>query len=586
MVKAVIFDLDDTLYPEREYVSSCARAAAVHAAGDDAEKREQYEREMSDIVQASPFGVIDRFCENHEGAAKSELLDVYRAHVPEISLYDDVLPCISELKKRGIKLGLLTDGRPTGQRNKILSLGLSEFFDGIIVTDELDEDLHYRKPDRRAYDMLCAELGVSADDADKVLVVGDNPKKDFVVGKHGYITVRVLRDGLYSNEQYADGVKERFTVDTLDGLQNVIDGLSEKPIRVLQVLSGLNYGGVSAAIMNYYRKIDRTKVSFDFTTTLATGRHEEEIERLGAKIYRLPNKSKHPFKYVRALKKIIKKNGYDIVHSNTNSASAFLDLYAAKRAGCKVRIAHSHNSSCLIKWQHRLFKPLLPTVATERFACSPDAAKWLFGKKKSYKLINNGIDFEKLAFDAQKRNEVRQAMGWENNVVLGNVASFQERKNQRFLIELMPELIKRIPNVTLVLVGNGRMQEQLKSLCGQMGLTERVRFLGARDDVYNLLQGFDVFCFPSVFEGLALAYIEALASSLPTVISHGVPLVDFGNVKQLPLDKALWIEQIQKAAEDSKDRKALSEEEIAGSGYDIKTLASELLCEYKRLTDD
>ncbi|MDE6029926.1 MAG: glycosyltransferase family 1 protein [Clostridiales bacterium] len=356
-------------------------------------------------------------------------------------------------------------------------------------------------------------------------------------------------------------------------------------IRVLQIVAGLNYGGVSAAIMNYYRNIDRTKVQFDFTTTAAGGRFEEEIKQLGGNVFLLPNKSKHPFKYVKQLKKIIKQGNYDIVQSNANSASAFLDLYPAKRAKCKIRIAHSHNSNCLIKWQHKIFKPLLPSVVTNRFACSAAAAEWMFGKNKDYKLINNGIDFDKYAFDLEKRAAVREQMQWGDDIIIGNVGSFQERKNQRFLIELMPKLLQVLPNARLVLIGRGDTQQQLKELCTQLNVNDSVDFLGARNDVDMLLQGFDVFCFPSTFEGLALAYIEALASALPVIISDGVPFVQFGNVSRLPLIHEQWIDRIQTSAQNVANRTAFTAQEIADSGYDIKTLAAELLNVYEELTN-
>lgn len=220
MIRAVIFDLDDTLYPEREYVISCARAAAVFAAAGDENKREEYEKEMEGTVAESPFGVIDRFCEAHENIDKTELLKAYREHVPEISLSSEVKETLTSLKKQGYKLGLLTDGRPVGQRNKIAALGISDVFDEIIITDELDEDLHYRKPDRRAYDMLIASLDVKAEET---LVVGDNPKKDFAIGKYGYTTVRVIQGGLYAKEDYREGVKEHYAVNSLDELIGVIE---------------------------------------------------------------------------------------------------------------------------------------------------------------------------------------------------------------------------------------------------------------------------------------------------------------------------------------------------------------------------
>ncbi len=348
-------------------------------------------------------------------------------------------------------------------------------------------------------------------------------------------------------------------------------------IRVLQVVGSLNYAGIESVIMNYYRNIDREKVQFDFIATSQGGRFEDEIRSLGGKIFYLPSKSKHPFKYMNGLEKIIRENKYDIVHSNTNSASAYLDLKPAKKAGCKVRIAHSHNSSCLVKWQHRLFKPLLPGVVTHRFACSEPAAKWLFGKNKDYEIINNGIDFDKFAFNREKRNEVRNAQKWDDSFVIGNVASFQERKNQRFMVELMPELLKSIPNAKLVLVGEGETKNKLRQLCEELDIADKVEFLGIRNDIDMLLQGFDVFCFPSFFEGLAVAYVEAIASGLSVIISDGVPYVEIGNnVTRLPLESEKWLAQIKQVAEHVSSRRPLTEEEKESSGYDIKKLARKL----------
>lgn len=358
-------------------------------------------------------------------------------------------------------------------------------------------------------------------------------------------------------------------------------------IKVLQVVGDLNYGGVEAVIMNYYRHIDHNCVQFDFITTTQNGRFEDEIRQLGGNIFRVPRKSKHPFQYIKRLSNIIKENKYDIVHSNTNSASAFLDLYAAKKGGCKVRIAHSHNTSCLVKWQHYLLKPLLPTVVTNRLACSDEAAKWLFGNNKNYRIVNNGVDFDKFGFDNEKRNAVRESLKWQDDFVIGNVASFQDRKNQRFLIELMPELLKKIHNAKLVLVGKGDTQNDLIKLSKEIGVEESVEFLGTRDDVDKLLQGFDVFCFPSLFEGLAVAYVEAIASGLPVIISDGVPYVNIGNaVTRLELDKDKWVEKILHINENHSHREPFSYEERVRSNYDIKILADNLKNYYLGLVDN
>lgn len=349
-------------------------------------------------------------------------------------------------------------------------------------------------------------------------------------------------------------------------------------IKVLQVIGSLNYGGIEAVIMNYYRHIDKRKIQFDFITTASGGRFENEIREMGGQIYCLPSKSRHPFRYIKQLTRIIKENNYDIVHSNTNSASAYLDLYPAKKAKCKVRIAHSHNTDCLVKWQHKLLKPLLPSVTTHRLACSKAAAEWLFGKNQDFKIINNGIDFKSFMYNEQVRYAIRENLSLQDTFVIGNVASFQERKNQRFLIEMMPEILREVSSAKLVLIGSGTTEYELKELTQSLGVDENVLFMGNRSDVNILLQGFDVFCFPSLYEGLGVAYVEAMASGLPVIIANGVPLIDFSmNVTQLPLDKSVWLQTIVNIAKSAGGgRLTVSAENWQRTGYDVHVSAKEL----------
>lgn len=353
-------------------------------------------------------------------------------------------------------------------------------------------------------------------------------------------------------------------------------------IRVLQVIGDLGFTGIPVVIMNYYRNMDRSKVQFDFIATNPGGRFEEEIRQLGGNIYYLPPKFRHPFKYMKGLKKIIKANNYDIVHSNTNSASAFLDLYPAKRAKCKVRIAHSHNNGCNIKWQHYIFKPLLPMVANVRYACSKEAGKWMFGNKK-FELINNGIDFEKYKFNQQKRTEIRQENNWQDNYIIGHIGSFQERKNQRFLVEMMHDLLKQIPNAKLVLIGDGETRQAIEELANNLGVKNNIEFLGNRLDTVELIQGFDVFCLPSFAEGMAMVLIEAQVAGLACFVSKAVPYVTLDNtnpVTQIELNKANWIQEICEYKAKNIQRHPLSQELMDTSDYNIKNLTNILLEKY------
>lgn len=223
MIKAVVFDLDDTLYPEREYVRSGFRAVAdmLEARG----KAGAFD-ELDALFEKDREGVFDRYADSR-GVDAKELVELYRTHAPDIKLFDDVLPALAELRDNGYKLGIITDGRPQGQRAKIAALGLETVVDKIIITDELGE--RYRKPSEKAFELMCEELCVSPDE---MLYVGDNPKKDFAIKKSLPVkTVRVYRGGLYGAEPYADGIKEDESISSLAEISQAvaaIDGAKEE----------------------------------------------------------------------------------------------------------------------------------------------------------------------------------------------------------------------------------------------------------------------------------------------------------------------------------------------------------------------
>ena len=353
-------------------------------------------------------------------------------------------------------------------------------------------------------------------------------------------------------------------------------------IKVLQVIGSMNYGGIESVIMNFYSHIDREQVQFDFISGPAPGRFDKVAESLGAHVYHLPVKSRHPLRYVKQLSKIVSENGYDIVHSNTNSASAFLDLWAAKRGKCKCRIAHSHNSSCIVKWQHYLLKPFLPLVVTDRLACSDAAAKWLFRKKDPYVILPNAIDFKKFDYDPQVRKTIRAELGLDQDgqeFAIGHIGSFQERKNQKFLVSLMPEILKSIKNTRLIFVGEGETKQSVYELCTELNVADKVIFLGNRSDVEKVLQAFDVFAFPSQFEGMSVAYLEAACSGLPVVVSDTIPAAAIAdNIFRLPLQKDLWIDKILSFR--NRERSSVLKS-IADSEYNIDVAAEKLVDFYR-----
>lgn len=339
--------------------------------------------------------------------------------------------------------------------------------------------------------------------------------------------------------------------------------------KVLQMTGSLGFFGIESVIMNFYRNIDRTQIQFDFVVSEDAGRFDDEVAAMGGKIFRLPSRSRHPFAYSKALIKIIKENGgYDIFHCNTNSAGCFVDMRAAKKAGIKIRIEHSHNSDCMMKIQHYLFKPFLKTVVTDRIACSVLAAEWMFGSADDCKILPNAIDLERYAFDENIRNEMRLKLDFSNNYVIGHIGSFQDRKNQALLVEALA--LTKTVNAKLVFVGTGETKEQVKNLAKERGVFDKIVFLENRNDINQLMNAFDVFAFPSKFEGLGVVTVEAQANGLPCILSDKVPaqaLTDLCEIVPIDNGAELWAKAIDefsfKARKNENDK-------LIEAGFDIK----------------
>jgi len=235
----VLFDLDDTLYPEFSYVKSGFRAVA-RTLTSDTTTQDVLVTEMLELFASSPSGVFDRLLErfSHTDWARdasksiSRMLHAYRTHSPDIELYADVVPTISLLRWHGMKLGVITDGRADGQHAKLDALGVSRLVDVVIVTDSLGPGRRYWKPSTRPFELALSELGVAAANA---VYVGDNPSKDFHgPSRLGMRTVHIRRsDALNLYEQKAVGGQNWLHAD------HVIDDLDDLP-RLLQEWSWLD----------------------------------------------------------------------------------------------------------------------------------------------------------------------------------------------------------------------------------------------------------------------------------------------------------------------------------------------------------
>lgn len=293
-------------------------------------------------------------------------------------------------------------------------------------------------------------------------------------------------------------------------------------IKVLHIVNLMNRGGIETYIMNVYRTIDRSKIQFDFiVNVMEKCDYDDEIYALGGNIYHITRKKDSIIKNFMQIYKIIKKNNYKIVERHTDSALAFLDVIAAKWGGARKVYVHSHNNYTSIPLIHKLCRPFLNILSIDRLACSKDAGKWLFNKKK-FTVIHNAIDVNQFTFNNIVRDDIRKKYNLKDKIVIGHVGRFMKQKNHMFLIDVFNQIYKMNDNAILMLVGTGELENEIKAKVKDYELDNNVLFMGLRSDVNNLLQAMDCFVFPSLFEGLGIVLIEAQAAGLKCFTSENV----------------------------------------------------------------
>lgn len=298
--------------------------------------------------------------------------------------------------------------------------------------------------------------------------------------------------------------------------------------RVLHLVGGMQPGGAENWLMKLLRKADRNVLQMDFCVAmLQKGRYEEEIESLGSKIVRIPIK---PFlTYQHRLARILRKNQYDVVHSHGWLFSGIV-LKVANHCNVPIRIAYCHTTrdeyraSLYRKLYAGLMKHLIMKHATHCLACCSEAASTLFGPEwnstDKCRLLYTSVDVEEFR-PGQSPTVKKGDFGIPSDaVVIGHVGTFRLAKNHTFLLDIAAEIIKRGERAFFVLAGDGELRTETEAKAQRLGITDRVVFVGTRDDVPQLMMHlFDVLLFPSVYEGMPLTLVEAAAAGLRVVCS-------------------------------------------------------------------
>ena len=290
-----------------------------------------------------------------------------------------------------------------------------------------------------------------------------------------------------------------------------------------------NPGGVENFLMNYYRRMDRSSVQLDFLFNFPEpAAYEAEIVELGGRVFRVTPRRQNREVFRKELEELFQEHApeWSAVWVNVSSLANIDYLKTAKKYGIEKRIIHSHNSrnmdSKLRGLLHYWNREKVGKYATDFWACSEEAARWFYNGSlmKKAVVIHNAIDTDRMRFDGEKREKIRSEHGWEGLSVIGNVGRLHFQKNQGFIIDVFREYHRKYPESVLVLVGQGEDKEELKAKTSGYGLEKCVFFAGVQQDIQAWLSSFDLFLFPSKFEGLSISALEAQANGVPILASR------------------------------------------------------------------
>lgn len=306
----------------------------------------------------------------------------------------------------------------------------------------------------------------------------------------------------------------------------------------------------------------------------------------GGRVFVLPMRNRNPIAYVRALSGIIREGQYDVVHAHGNSCTLLAEMLAAKRGGAAARIPHAHNTACRQKLLHRLLRPFFDRSYTGAAACGQAAGRFLFGEKP-FTVLNNGVDTASFAFDAQARKRLREELGLSNCRALLHAGSFNEQKNQAFLLEPFLAAYREDASLRLLLAGDGPLMEAVRQRAAALGLSGAVQFLGRRADMPALLSAADGFLLPSLHEGFPIALVEAQCAGLPCFVADTVTTdAAIGeNVRFLPLKPEDWTRALCETAPASDAARAGAAETVRRAGFERTDAAVHLLDFYRRVAE-
>ena len=323
--------------------------------------------------------------------------------------------------------------------------------------------------------------------------------------------------------------------------------------KILFVMGGISQAnGVTSFLFNYLKYIDLSKLQISILTTdfEPSQQYIDFCVENNIKLFYLPSIAHKGFlKYHKALKVFFKQNhDFDIVYSHVANQAYFV-FKLAKKYNIKVRAIHAHatksSDTFIGRLRNSVLNKLMLKYATNKFACGKLAGKALFGKNSQFKIINNAIDYSKFSFKEKDRCSIRKSLHIKDSeILLGFVGRFVPQKNIYFFVELLKMLDN---NYKLLMIGSGPLKEKFIYKCKELNIIDKLVFVDEIDCVNKYYSAMDIFCLPSLFEGLPVVGVEAQANGLQCIFSNNITLESkiLEKTKYVPLNIDEWVKQIK-----------------------------------------
>lgn len=381
-------------------------------------------------------------------------------------------------------------------------------------------------------------------------------------------------------------------------------------VRVLHVLGNTNLGGAESRIMDLYRHTDRNRVQFDFLVhSREEGFFEKEIRELGGRIFRVPRfRIYNYFSYRKALKEFFQKHHEFALVQGHMTSTAAIYLPIAKKAGVKKTAAHARSAGVdkgLKGTMTRFLRRNLADKADYLFTCSELAGISVYGEKAVREgktiFIPNAIDCAGFTFDPEKRKKLREELGLTDALIIGHVGRFHYAKNHEYLLRVFAELCRMSAGAGgstaetgadqkyhLILLGEGPLMEDTRKLAEELGVADRVHFLGNHKNIADYYQAMDYFVYPSRYEGMPGTIVEAQASGLPCLMSDTIcrEVIATELVETMSIEKEpkVWAEELQRridALVSKQENREKYAAKMAAAGFDVQTQAERMMRFYE-----